>query len=127
MAIFEFTLCDESFTIPVEFDGTPFEGQVYAATGNTGLIVCGIIGNLTVGTPIFTASTPYTSCLDCLEENIPSKSANTEYIECLVCWNASGSTVHPVDPPHPVWTGIYGESITQMNAVTLGGPNGLNS
>jgi len=49
--------------------------------------------------------------------------ANTEYIVCNVC----GDTATEINPPHPVWTGLYGETIIQANAVQLGGRNGLNS
>jgi len=49
--------------------------------------------------------------------------ANTEYIVCNVC----GDTAIEINPPHPVWTGLYGETIIQANAVQLGGRNGLNS
>jgi hypothetical protein len=41
---------------------------------------------------------------------------------CFVC---SGETT-TVNPPRPVWTGLNGGAITQLNAVLLGG-NGLNS
>ncbi len=40
----------------------------------------------------------------------------------------SGSTVVvAVNPPHPVWTDNYGTEVIQLNAVTLGGVNGLNN
>lgn len=52
-------------------------------------------------------------------------SANTETIICETC--DGGATVFTVIPPHPVWTDAKGNSITQLNAVVLGGENGLNS
>ena len=50
-------------------------------------------------------------------------SANTEVLICEVC---SGSTF-TVEPPHPIWTDLYGNSVIQLNAITLGGMNGLNN
>ena len=63
---------------------------------------------------------PFTSCL-C--ENTP-RSANTESTVCVI--DCSGNTVSIV-PPHPIWTDGYGTQVTQLNMITLGGPNGLNS
>jgi hypothetical protein len=59
----------------------------------------------------------------------PSRSANTEYFECVICCDcgSTGSTVTRVSPPHPVWTDGYGTPVTQMNMVTLGGMFGLNN
>jgi hypothetical protein len=70
---------------------------------------------------IFGISGPYSDC-NCQE---PPRSANTETIICETC--DGGQTVFEVTPPHPVWTDGYGTSVTQMNAVTLGGMFGLNS
>ena len=50
-------------------------------------------------------------------------SAGTEYLVCVEC---SGSTF-TITPPHPVWRGAYGNAITLLDAIVLGGPNGLNS
>jgi uncharacterized delta-60 repeat protein len=63
----------------------------------------------------------YENCEECNGYIIPI-SANTEYDECRICDNVAVI----VDPPHPVWTGLNGGAVTQMNAVLLGG-NGLNS
>jgi hypothetical protein len=50
------------------------------------------------------------------------RDANVEYTECVIC---SGDTT-TVIPPHPVYTDNQGNSVTQLNAVVIGG-NGLNS
>jgi hypothetical protein len=42
---------------------------------------------------------------------------------CEVC---SGDTF-TVNPPHPVWTNNYGIAVTMLDAIVLGGPNGLNN
>jgi hypothetical protein len=70
--------------------------------------------------PFFGISGPFENC-DCPE---PPRSANTEVTICVeVCDN----NVVNVNPPHPVWTDEYGTQVTQLNMVTLGGPNGLNN
>ena len=69
----------------------------------------------------YTALELFSECEICNGYVIPI-SANTEYIDCLIC-DGSASLV---SVPHPVWIGLNGGSVTQMNAVLLGG-NGLNS
>ena len=123
MAIFQFILCTTEEIIPVEFGGSPSAGQVYSATGETGTIICGTIGDPTVGTPIYTATTLYDNCYDCLSLIEVVLTANTNYNVCVTC---SGST-YSVEVDHPVWTGLYGGTIIQANAVELGGRNGLYS
>lgn len=74
----------------------------------------------------------YLNCPICVTFNprpIPlGISAGTEYFACQVCCPCtSGGTVTSVSVPHPIWTGIQGNSITLLDAVQLGGMNGLNS
>ena len=55
-------------------------------------------------------------------------SANTETTICQEVCTGSGTTITTqIIPPHPVWTDGYGTPVTQLNMITLGGPNGLNS
>jgi hypothetical protein len=72
----------------------------------------------------YTISSPieYTSCYNCSVVNIPT-SAGTVYYTCVIC-NGTATTI---DPPHPVYTNQYGQDVTQLNAVQLGGENGLYS
>ena len=50
------------------------------------------------------------------------REVNQEQVECKIC-----NDVAETQPtPHPVYTDGYGNSVTQMNAVVIGG-NGLNS
>lgn len=51
-------------------------------------------------------------------------SANTEYNLCIVDCNNDAVTVIP---PHPVYSDLTGGTVTQLNMITLGGTNGLNS
>jgi hypothetical protein len=69
---------------------------------------------------------PFDNCSQC-GNNIP-KSANTESTVCVICCDcgATGSTTNIIVPPHPIWTDGYGNVVTQMNMITIGG-NGLNS
>ena len=67
----------------------------------------------------------YINCWDCVS-SIP-RSANTESFICVVCNSISGETVTSVSAPHPVWTDSQGTAVTQLNAITLGGMNGLNN
>jgi hypothetical protein len=53
-------------------------------------------------------------------------SANTEVIICSYC-PESGGTLNSIVPPHPIWTNSNGDAVIQLNAITLGGPNGLNN
>jgi hypothetical protein len=50
-------------------------------------------------------------------------SANTDSSVCVEC----GDNIAIIEPEHPVWTNLYGQSVVQMNAIELGGRNGLNS
>jgi hypothetical protein len=57
------------------------------------------------------------------EFNTIALSANTADVLCVDC---NGTTV-VYKQEHPVWTNQYGQSVVQMNAVQLGGTNGLYS
>jgi hypothetical protein len=48
-------------------------------------------------------------------------SANTETTVCLI--DCSGNT-QTIIPPHPVFSGLSGGTVTQLNLVQLGGENG---
>jgi len=66
----------------------------------------------------------YSTCEECLN----GFSAGTETNVCNVCWDGSGYTVSVVSNiPHPTWTNAQGQAVVQLNAITLGGPNGLNN
>ena len=70
---------------------------------------------------------PYEECNVCIVENTPV-TANTIYESCVICDPClSGGTATATAVPHPVWTGLYGNDVTQGNAVQLGGQNGLYS
>ena len=60
---------------------------------------------------------------DCSECNAPL-SAGTESKICII--DCSGDTI-TIIPPHPTWTNEYGKAVVLLDAVVLGGINGLNS
>jgi hypothetical protein len=61
-------------------------------------------------------------CNECLN----GFSAGTEYTSCIICCPCgTGSTVTESIVPHPVATNLFGQSVVQLNAVQLGGSNGL--
>jgi hypothetical protein len=66
---------------------------------------------------------PYEECNVCEGYNIPT-SANTAYTLCTLDCDRR---LVELEFPHPVYTNNYGNAVTQLNAVQLGGPNGLNN
>jgi hypothetical protein len=63
---------------------------------------------------------PFDNCSEC---NAPL-SAGTETKICTI--DCSGDTI-TIIPPHPTWTNEYGKAVVLLDAVVLGGINGLNS
>jgi hypothetical protein len=55
-------------------------------------------------------------------------SSGTESTICEICCPCTtGETISSVSAPHPTWTNGQGQAVIQLNAITLGGPNGLNN
>ena len=134
MAIYYVDPCQGGDQLEVNDNGlNPPLGDVISFSSSTGDVTCGTVGSLKspIGPSLYTAITIFESCYKCttLFDFESPRSANTEQIICVqVCENTSGSTVVvAVNPPHPVWTDNYGTEVTQLNAVTLGGVNGLNN
>ncbi len=127
MATFVILICnDDQYAYVDEGRESLSAGQTWAFSGTNGEIICGtVIEQSTVGVPNYSAATQYDGCGDCLIENTISITANTIEDICVVLCDPTD--VVEASAPHPIWTGIYGEQITQGNAITLGGPNGLNS
>jgi len=48
---------------------------------------------------------------------------------CRECPDGSGGTTATAEKntPHPTWTNSNGDAVVQLQMVTLGGQNGLNS
>jgi len=82
--------------------------------------------------PPFEPSNFYINQLFCRlgESNrpLPPISAGTEYFACQVCCPCeSGGTITQVSVPHPTWTDGNGRAVTLLDAVLIGGQNGLNN
>jgi len=66
----------------------------------------------------------FTSCELCTAP----LSGGTESTICVICCPCTtGETITSVSPPHPSWTNGQNKTITLLDAIVLGGPNGLNS
>ena len=128
MANFILEQCTSLTKFTVGFSGRfdPTSGETYSfSNGLTGQTICGTILSGTTGTTTYSAITQYDNCNECIID-IP-RSANTAYDICEVCSDGTVITVYNLTPPHPIYTDGYGTPVTQLNMVTLGGPNGLNS
>jgi hypothetical protein len=121
MANFNMTLCSNlEVEVCVDFGGiTPNTGDVYSIQDEVGNIICAIVTDTEPTTPSYTVVLPYDTCEECSPQTV-----NQEYTLCVV--NCNGDLVE-LTLPHPVWTNNYGVAVTQLNAVTLGGPDGLNN
>jgi hypothetical protein len=75
--------------------------------------------------PTVTPYAFYLNCETCIFDNTrqPRVAGN----EVTVCVELCDQSVVSVTPPHPVWTDGYGTEVTQLDMITLGGPNGLNN
>ena len=124
MAVENFELCFQP-GVYVKVDTaalTPNTGETYSIT-LTGTTLCAtFVGGAIGAGPIYTIGSLFDSCYDC-NEFIPL-SANTAYTLCTR--NCDGDPIE-LEFPHPVWTNNNGNAVTQLNAVQLGGPNGLNN
>ena len=144
--------CDETLGLPrtvdidiAQFGFIPVENQVlYLEFTNTGITTPGTwIGCYRVEGVTQNAEADYlTLDLSTIDQIIHSNfslengcneclngfSAGTESTICVVCCPCTtGETITSVIPPHPTWTNSQGDAVIQLNAITLGGPNGLNN
>lgn len=131
MSTFVISICNEDQYAYVDNGGKSLSiGQTWSFSGSGGQLICGTIISASTVTPNYSAVTNYSTCGQCLSATTTYITANTiENICVILCDNpeTGGSVATVANAPHPTWIGLYGEQITQGNAVTLGGPNGLNS
>jgi hypothetical protein len=128
MANFILEQCSSAtqFTVGFGVSFTPMTGETYSfSDGLTGETICVTVISGTASPTTYSAMTLYDNCNECIID-IP-RSANTEENICIEICDPSGNTVTSVPSPHPVWTDNYGTEVTQLNAITLGGQNGLNN
>lgn len=111
--------------------GTPLTGRTYEIQFGSETPFCATFQELSPSgeTNYFYVSGPYTDCGKCETDVRTTTSAGTESKICIICCpcGSTGSTITSVSPPHPTWTNLSGDAVVILNAVTLGGPNGLNS
>jgi hypothetical protein len=132
---FNFIICGTELEINIEAfnfcseHGLPITGMTYELQLGSYVPFCATFQGLSESgeTNYHYSSGPFSLCENCGEE--PPRSAGTEYEVCEICCDcgSTGSTINLITPPHPVYTDGYGTPVTQLNMVTLGGPNGLNS
>ena len=123
MALEKFELCFQPGVFVAVNTGalTPTTGETYSITLSGTTYCATLVGGSPSGPP-YTLGTLFDSCFDC-NQYIPL-SANTVYTLCTK--DCDGNPIE-LQFPLPVWTNNNGNSVTQLNAVTLGGPNGLNN
>jgi hypothetical protein len=124
MAIERFEVCFQpGVYIKVDTSTTsPSTGETYSVTLSGETLCATFVSGATGAGPIYNIGSLFESCIEC-NQYIPL-SANTAYTLCTR--NCDGDPV-VLEFPHPVYTNNYGNAVTQLNAVQLGGPNGLNN
>ena len=132
---FNFIICGTEQEINIEATnfcrehGLPITGMNYELQLASYVPFCATFEGLSESgeTNYHYSSGPFSLRENCGEE--PPRSAGTEYEVCEICCDcgSTGSTINLITPPNPVYTDGYGTPVTQLNMVTLGGPNGLNS
>ena len=127
---FQFITCNTLLEINIEAFNfcreheLPITGMTYELQLDSYVPFCATFTGLTSTgeTNYHYLSGPSLSCEDC--ENPPPISAGTEYNVCVI--DCSGNTVS-ITPPHPTWTNEQGHAVVLLDAIALGGMNGLNS
>jgi len=127
---FTFITCDTGDEINIESTnfctgyGAPTTGMTYEIQFDSNTPFCATFTGLTStgATNYSYVSGPFLSCDDCISP--PPISAGTEYNVCVI--DCSGNTVS-ITPPHPTWTNEQGHAVVLLDAIALGGINGLNS
>lgn len=132
---FDFQNCNNLLSIPsfdvASFSIVPQDSQVYSILTTGGTLDCftsqGYDPAGTVTQGLVSIEGPYVDCPQCAILSLP-QSANTEINVCeYICvTGGTGSSVVVVTPPHPQYSNTQGNSVTQLNMITLGGFNGLN-
>jgi hypothetical protein len=79
--------------------------------------------SIDLGVVKFLATASFPDCDTCAS----GFTSGVEYKSCNVCWDGTGYTPTVVIVPHPTYTNQFGQTVTQLNAVAIGGFNGLNN
>ena len=124
MALYVLESCTEPGTnYTVNAATTLVVGQIYSFFFDENNGSCGTVIEAIPSGPVYTLGVAYELCNDCLL-NTPYEVNPPAYELCVL--DCSGNTV-TLAMPHPIWTNNYGTAVTQLNAVELGGVNGLNN
>jgi len=111
--------------------GVPITGETYEIRFDIGEPFCAkFIGLSPTGETNYNyVNGPFTSCENCQNMTPTTISAGTESKICVICCpcGSSGSTITNVSPPHPTWINLQGQSVVLLDAIQLGGINGLNA
>ena len=125
---FQFIACNTLLEINIEAfnfcreHGLPITGMTYELQLDSYVPFCATFEGLSESgeTNYHYSSGPFSLCENC---NSPI-SAGTEYNVCVI--DCSGNTVSII-PPHPTWTNGQGNAVVLLDAIVLGGMNGLNN
>ena len=128
---FKFITCNTLLEINIEAfnfcheHGLPITGMTYELQLDSYVPFCATFTGLTLTgeTNYSYVSGPFSNCEDCENQVLTTISAGTEYIGCYTCDGVTQTIILP----HPVWTDLTGNDVILMDAVQLGGMNGLNS
>lgn len=109
-------------------DAKFYYGQLQLYTGGVAAECFRVTTGTTPSSSINFASGPFDSCVLCNNSRTPV-SAGTDYVYCQIVCNDTNQniTVSAKTVNHAVWSNGAGVDVIQMNSVTLGGFNGLNS
>ena len=115
-------LCSEELIeITVNFGAiTPLVGSTWQVQDELNNLICAVVNsNEPNPSAIYTPVQEFDTCEECSPQSV-----NNEYTLCIT--DCNGDLIE-LTFPHPVWTNNYGTAVTQLDAVALGGPNGLNN
>ena len=109
-------------------DAKFYYAQLQLSTGGVAAECFKITTGTTPTASINLASGPYDTCNAC-NSSRTAVSAGTNYVYCqIVCNDVNQNiSVSATSVNHAVWTNGANIDVIQMNSVTLGGFNGLNS
>lgn len=104
-----------------------YYGQLQLNTGGIASQCFRITTGTTPASSIILTSGPFASCNAC-NSSRTTVSAGTDYKYCqIVCNDDFNVSTSAVTVNHAIWTNGAGVDVVQMNSVSLGGFNGLNS
>lgn len=86
-----------------------------------------LFGELCISNNQYPLFQPYSLHADCVSCNQPFSAGTPTKICVLCCPCSTGDTMSSVYGPHPTWSNQQGKAIVLLDAIVLGGPNGVNA